>query len=571
MATFWEILSKNFADDDIVYVGENLKWLNEKTGNKFARDFNQTPIKMKALKGYLAEKMKQKSHGDLYICFNPVKGERLKKNAQDSFIIGVDIDGVPIPKELEPSYYWETSPDKWQGIYIIDNKLSPAEQEQLLRKLVIKYDFDPSCVDIVHFFRIPNTDNFKYKKPFRVSKMFGSGKVYRKKKIFDELRYVKETVKLSLVSDEVIEVPDGLDYNDVVAKYNIEDMYNHTLGVDRSAWAWAIERTLINKGASKEEVKAILVNAPDEALKFQGENIDKEIHRVFAKVEHTDKESNKASFGSLSVKRPQVITNQEDLEIVSVDEIEEVDKSNAWLIEDIWANHSVGIVGAPSKSFKSTLVLNLACAVATGKPFDGHEVKQGGVLILQGENELSMEKDKIVSITGDSKLPIYFVKSNVNIERIHLFADFIVTHNIKLLIIDPLYMLFGSGDINRHNDITARLKKVTQLRDDTGVSVMIVHHSRKLEKGAKITTSDMYGSAFIEGWYESMLLLQRTDNKTSLMTTYFRNFVSGTRYFVNVDDDMKCSLVKLEEDEWGNEVEDSEKEVKLESLHVSGE
>ena len=64
----------------------------------------------------------------------------------------------------------------------------------------------------------------------------------------------------------------------------------------------------------------------------------------------------------------------------------------------------MGIIGAPSKSFKSTFALNLACAVATGKPFDGREVKQGAVLILQGENNLSMEQHKIYSITGETDL-----------------------------------------------------------------------------------------------------------------------------------------------------------------------
>ncbi len=55
--------------------------------------------------------------------------------------------------------------------------------------------------------------------------------------------------------------------------------------------------------------------------------------------------------------------------IVRVDEIEPFDPTDFWLIEDFWENGSVGVIGAPSKSFKSTFALNLACAVATGKTF----------------------------------------------------------------------------------------------------------------------------------------------------------------------------------------------------------
>ena len=77
---------------------------------------------------------------------------------------------------------------------------------------------------------------------------------------------------------------------------------------------------------------------------------------------------------------------------------------------------------------------------------------------------------------------------------------------------------------------------------------MLVHHSRKLERGAKIQTSDMYGSAFIEGWYESMILLQRSGNNSSRLTTYFRNHKSGDVYNLVVNDNMGCKVYK-EKDE----------------------
>ena len=52
----------------------------------------------------------------------------------------------------------------------------------------------------------------------------------------------------------------------------------------------------------------------------------------------------------------------------------------------------------------------------------------------------------------------------------------------------------------------------------------------------------MYGSAFIEGWYESMILLQRKTNNSSRLTTYFRNHKSGDVYDLVVDDNMGCKV-----------------------------
>ena len=226
-----------------------------------------------------------------------------------------------------------------------------------------------------------------------------------------------------------------------------------------------------------------------------------------------------------------------------MDEIQPFDPTDFWLIEDLWENGSVGVIGAPSKSFKSTLALNLACAVATGKPFDGRKVKQGAVLIIQGENNLSMEQHKIYAITGcETPSPIYYVEDNITMEQVYKLENDIRELGVKLLIIDPMYLLFGNGDINKHQDIVERLEMLTRISKNTGCAVMLIHHSRKLEKGAKIQTSDMYGSAFIEGWYESMILLQRKSNNSSVMTTYFRNHKSGDVYDLVVDDNMGCRV-----------------------------
>lgn len=310
---------------------------------------------------------------------------------------------------------------------------------------------------------------------------------------------------------------------------------------------------MARKGATKSQVKFVILNAPEGMQKFTEKTVDSEVHRIFAKMEAKDYEDKPKHKLDQKVSPPDLSgiskkgVKENLLSVVKVSDIEPYDDKDFWLIEDFWQNCSVGIVGAPSKSFKSTLTLNLACAVATGRPFDGRKVKQGPVLIVQGENSLSIEQSKIYSITGETDLPIYFVESNWDMTKIMLLKDTILKHGIKLLIIDPMYLLFGAGDINKHQDITERLTKLSLLRDQTGCSIMLVHHSRKLERGAKIQTTDMYGSAFIEGWYESMLLLQRTGVQSSRLVTYFRNHKSGDVYNLVVDDNMGCKAYKQDD------------------------
>ena len=545
---------RNFSEDDIVWLGVNKKFHNEKTGNRFSRDFEQQKYKLSVL----PEMIKQlREKYDLYISFTPTGGkDRLKVNAQDSYIIAMDIDGVPIPEDLPPSYYWETSPDKYQGVWVLDNKVTPAEQEELNRKLIHKYGFDKTSADVVHFYRVPSTYNHKYASTFKVSGMQGQGTVYRKKEFMKALKNVVPPVFIGgdIATEEIPTV--RYDLEDLVDKFNLENSYKKTSGIDRSSWSWHIGKQMFDKGCTKEELKFILLNAPAEMSKFNFKTVDSEVHRLFHKfsngeeededliIEDTPKLKKKVKKVDTKELKQKGQSTRNPINVIRVDEIEPYDETDFWLVEDFWQNESVGIIGAPSKAFKSTFTLNLACAIATGMPFDGRKVKQGGVLIVQGENSLSIEQHKIYSITGRTDLPIFFVDSVWDMTKAYKLKDTIIELGIKLLIIDPMYLLFGNGDINRHQDITDRLSLLSRLRDDTGCSIMLVHHSRKLERGAKIQTSDMYGSAFIEGWYESMILMQRSGVQTSRMTTYFRNHKSGDVYTLLVNDNMGCKVIK---------------------------
>lgn len=557
---FIELLQRNFGEKDLVNFGVNKKFYLERKvkedpefEDRFSRDFEQAKHYVKHI-GSQVKALRDKY--DLYLSFTPTGGkERKKTNAQDTYIIAQDIDGAPIPTDLPPSYYWETSPNKYQGVWVLDNKVNPQEHEILCRKLVKKYGFDPCGVDIVHLYRIPSTVNHKYATDFKVSGLQGEGTVYRKR---DFMKYLED---VDISSRAVVEHEDieylNLDLDAVLEEYNAFKEFTHELAVDRSEWAWKLEQKMIMNGASKEEVKFVLLNAPDGKAKFTEETVDAEVNRAFAKSESLAEESDeevelvteltsKMSIEEQGGKSIKTVSKKgkkrkNKFNIVRVDEIEPFDPTDFWLIEDFWENGSVGVIGAPSKSFKSTFALNLACAVATGKPFDGRKVKQGAVLIIQGENNLSMEQHKIYAVTGcDTPQPIYFVDDNITMEQVYRLENDIRELGVKLLIIDPMYLLFGSGDINRHQDIVERLEMLTRLSKNTGCAVMLIHHSRKLERGAKITTSDMYGSAFIEGWYESMILLQRKSNNSSTMTTYFRNHKSGDVYDLVVDDNMGC-------------------------------
>ena len=187
-----------------------------------------------------------------------------------------------------------------------------------------------------------------------------------------------------------------MDLEELLELYGVETIYEKTEGIDKSSWSFRIGMKMARKGATKSQVKFVILSAPDGMQKFTEVTVDNEVHRIFAKMEakeYEDTPKKEAGVNRLKQKAPnpslREISKQGrkegKLSVVKVSDIEPYDEKDFWLIEDFWQNGSVGIVGAPSKSFKSTFALNLACAVATGRPFDGRKVKQGSVLIVQGE------------------------------------------------------------------------------------------------------------------------------------------------------------------------------------------
>src|SRR2546426_5755934 len=71
-----------------------------------------------------------------------------------------------------------------------------------------------------------------------------------------------------------------------------------------------------------------------------------------------------------------------------------------WLIEGLWGACAVGVIGGPPKSFKSWLALEMAVAVASGKPALGRYVvaKPGPVLVYSAEDAPIQVRERVASL-----------------------------------------------------------------------------------------------------------------------------------------------------------------------------
>lgn len=523
---FKDVLSLNFGKDDEIHVG-----LLASSGQ-----FNNGTITLDEIDEFITD---YKDGYNVFMCYAPIGGDdRLLENAKPTRFLVADIDGAEIPKEFPPSYCWETSPNKYQGLWISDKVIAPKDYEVLAHAMVKKFKFD-SASDIVHLYRIPTTVNHKYATPQEVSEPKGDGVVYRRQDIFEILeydKYKKGTKKKKVKSKRI----PNKDYNleELYKKYEVKSLVDREI-TDRSAYVYAIAKALYEQGAKSSEVKFIVMSTNQD--KWDRDEIDKVLLRIKSKTKRRKKVSSSVNI------------SEDEVHIIGINDVKEGEHGEEWLIEGLWEYDSVGLIVAPPKSYKSTLITNMAAAVASGKPFDGRKVIQGGVLILQGENSLVAEKSRMMNIAGTTDLPIYYVQSSINLDNIEVLKRTIIENNIKMLVIDPLYLLFGSGNMNLQVDVTPKLRTLTELRKETGCSIILVHHTRKTDGSTDLSTSDINGSGFFEGWYESLIMLQpprRTVVRKVKMFNRFRNHVcsEGT---IRIDDSLKMTLNL--DDEFGGE------------------
>lgn len=527
---FKDVLSLNFGKDDEIHVG-----LLASSGQ-----FNNGTITLDEIDEFIAE---YKDDYNVFMCYAPIDGDdRLLENAKPTRFLVADIDGAEIPEEFPPSYYWETSPNKYQGLWISDKVIAPKDYEVLAHAMVKKFKFD-SASDIVHLYRIPTTVNHKYATPQEVSEPKGDGVVYRRQDIFEILEYdkYKKGTKKKKVKSKRIPNKD-YDLEELYKKYEVKPLVEREI-TDRSAYVYAIAKALYEQGAKSSEVKFVVMSTDQD--KWDRDEIDKVLLRIKSKTKRRKKVSSSVNI------------SEDEVHIIGINDVKEGEHGEEWLIEGLWEYDSVGLIVAPPKSYKSTLITNMAVAVASGKPFDGRKVIQGGVLILQGENSLVAEKSRMMNIAGTTDLPIYYVQSSINLDNIEVLKRTIIENNIKMLVIDPLYLLFGSGNMNHQVDVTPKLRNLTELRKETGCSIILVHHTRKTDGSSDLSTSDINGSGFFEGWYESLIMLQpprRTVVRKVKMFNRFRNHV-GSEGTIRIDDSLKMTL-NLDDDFGGEYSED---------------
>jgi len=202
-----------------------------------------------------------------------------------------------------------------------------------------------------------------------------------------------------------------------------------------------------------------------------------------------------------------------------------------WLVQGLWSDQAVGILGGEPKCCKSFLALDLAVSVASGAPcLRQFPVRHSGpVLLFPAEDSLAVVRRRLEGICSAAGVGFQSLRVEVitaptlrldapkDRERL---ANTVQAHRPRLLILDPLIRLHRL-DENDASQIAALLSYLRQLQRAFHVAVLVVHHARK-DANANATRPGqaLRGSSELHGWGDSNLYMRWRGAQLTLSTEH---------------------------------------------------
>ncbi|UCF68081.1 MAG: AAA family ATPase [Acidobacteriota bacterium] len=205
--------------------------------------------------------------------------------------------------------------------------------------------------------------------------------------------------------------------------------------------------------------------------------------------------------------------------------LESCSEDDRWLVEGLWAEQAVGLIGGEPKSFKSYAALDLAVAVASGTPCLRHYPvrRTGTVLLYAAEDAPTIVRERLEGICKAAGLDLRDIPVQViTSTRLRLDTDedrkrlrhTVATLRPVLLVLDPFIRLHRA-DENQSSEISPMLAYLRDLQRDFAIAVTVVHHAKKGASRERPGQA-LRGSSEFHGWGDSNLYLQRKGDTLTL-------------------------------------------------------
>jgi hypothetical protein len=521
--------------------------------------FEWPPTPENNTKAQIIAHLKARQNDDIY--FTPslfIDPERKSALVAEERALWADLDEVSpesIPPKYEPTLIWETSPGRYQAVWLfMVMNVGASDHGRENHRLSTLLGADPSGWDSTQLLRVPGTRNHKAEHVNKKTGKGWQGKVFRDGEFghepnrpdwsdFLDLPEIPAHLVTELkIEDMVFEkMLDDVNRKEVIARVN-RKLPSHVKSFikaqsagdnDRSAIAWQIARELADAGCTLVEIVAII-----------RETVWNKYHGRQDELKRLQTEAGKAI-------SQRILVGKDTHEVAPKEwsEWQEFhDWGNAptprvsWLVKGYWIEGGLGFIGGVPKSYKSWFGLNLALAIASGCDFLGEAVTGGkrNVLYIQEEDSEGTVKDRLGNMIDDLcpdrhwqgkmeydgeslwwspgkeislqlRISTGFIASDPDwLEKLELF---VTTHQIDFVLIDTMMTVAGDTPIDKANEMRSDiLNPLKEMAREHNVAICFVHHNTKgkEESGGRLgkpvllevtrASTRMMGSGQLHAW-----------------------------------------------------------------------
>ena len=498
---------------------------------------------------------------DLYFTPALFKGKRrITQHLLPERSLWADLDPVD-PEglgEYRPTIAWESSPGKYQGIWLLNEPLEGASKGgRENHRLTAYINADPSGWDSTQLLRVPGRPNFKPEYTPEgepngvVSKglLWDSGPRYVWSD-FEDLPEVGSQVvdEVELVDEDVI---DRVDRHEVWGRLRLKvsrrvreymALKTEPPAGNRNEVLWQIERELADAGASLVEIVAIV--RASVWNKYRGRHDEMKRLKIEAAKAIAARDESPAVEEIEDEVKP-------DLNWLS-SVVQQPIPRPRWLVRNMWTRGGCGFISGAPKSYKSWMALDMAVTVATGTTFLGQPAykvaRPEKVLYLQEEDDLLLVMERL-SLIAEAKVPDQFWQGQLDIDdegtvwwmgptrdipiALQVQTGFIASdpgwqawldevvdeHGFSMVLIDTLSTTAGDIDTDRASELMNQMLKplkVIAKKNDT--AIVIVHHNKKSATDARGARAgnDMLGSVALHAWVDCAIYARGKDSSGTI-------------------------------------------------------
>jgi hypothetical protein len=361
------------------------------------------------------------------------------------------------------------------------------------------------------------------------------------------LSCVKQLLATGIAPYVAPRLPEGVDPDDLINDKGIDAWKKHLADADHGL-RWLARQTINQAGKDlsgdrrRQAIKdacaeCLAKNVPpaamgDVLLHFRPElakELDVSVDDIKEMLSQATTQQNEAKTEEPKTEKdtPKPDTQEYDFRPITSREFAAGDYRPTWLIKWLLVKGQPALIGGPKKVLKTTLLIDLAVALASGEPFLGHQrfeiTKRYRTAMLSGESgqhtlqETAFRvcafhglKLKDLDILWDFRLPQ--LSDQKQLDR---FRKGLERHKVEVVVVDPLYLcLLGGSSPVKSSDVFGMgplLLTVSRACLDVGATPILSHHTikRLVDPFAAVQLEDLSQAGFAEFARQWLLINRR--------------------------------------------------------------